>query len=899
MSNLTAIPEPLSPWRTARRYRRDDPTDRAVLNDLAARLQGLDLIDTPVWAFDTERCQCLWANPSGLAIWRASSVAELQHRDVASTQSEAIYALVNDYLRRVRRGEKIKAWVTLEVDGNTQRFSHSYHHLPLSDHREVLLIEVKAAPSSEEMLAFAADYTLTVGLYALDGQLLSSNPAHRKLGQYQSLQDLNALLPADASYMNWPQKIVEQSHLEFGLALNTGHGAARFRGELRHVLTHAGQPCVILTLDNVTEQRIKETELSLTDHRVRLERLLDSTEVATFVRDIEQHLITVDHRWWSMLGYEVDEFLLDEAAWTALLHPDDGPRLQTEIARVLGGERVSWSNEYRLRAKNDEFLWVLDRGVVTRRTLEGRPAELGGILLDIDLKKSVELALERSEMRQRALLGALPDLLCVNDLDGNIVDLHVAQPAEWGLPRTPLVGRNLNDLLTPEVARRLRPAQDQVLTTGRLLQGELNMSHPRLGDRQREFRMVPYGPHLTLTLLRDVTDRHVAEVQHQRALAQLQQSQKMDALGQLTSGIAHDFNNILASMLGYGGLALGSPAVVADEKASEYIKVIMAAGERGRALVQKMLTFSRQAKETPSTAIDPLLVLEEVFQMLKAIMPAHVELQLSLPPRSTGLLVDATELHQILVNLVVNSRDAMREPGRIVISLAPAVTAQRFCSSCHDQPTGQYLSLAVRDTGSGIPAAILTQIFDPFFTTKAAGAGTGIGLSVVNTLVHRHGGHILVESLPGQGTLVEILLPCDALADAPPPGAPERAGSAGHGQLMVVDDEPWIGNFLRDLLEDSGYRVDIFGDGPSALEALRGAPTRYQLVLTDWNMPQMTGLELATEIYRRYPKLPVLLCTGAGELPTPATLVQTGIRQVLPKPIPIQVLRTLLTELLA
>lgn len=886
-------------WRNAPRYQRDNPVQRRVLDDLDARLQLCNLLDTPVWVFDAEHCQCLWANVRGLEIWRAASVADLQRRDVASTQSDAIYALVNNHLRRVMGGEKIREWVTLEVGENTRRFSHSYHHLTLVDERNVLLIEAKAAPEAEEMLAFAADYTLTVGLYELDGQLLSGNPALQQLAQHQSLQDLNRLLPADISATDWPQKIAEQSHLRFEIALETGRGIGQFRAELRRVFNQTAQPHAILTLDNITEQRIKESELALEDNRARTERLLDSAEVATFVWDLERRLVTVDHRWWSMLGYELEEFRLDEAVWQSLVHPEDAPRMLHETQRVRDGEVTHWSDEYRLRRKDGSFVWVLDRGVVTRRDLAGRPVELGGIHLDIQQKKAVELALAGAEMRQRALLGALPDLLCVSDSAGNVVDLHAAQPKDWGLPTTRVVGRNLAELLSPEVVARLRPAQEQVLATGRLLQGEFQISHPRLGERNREFRMVPYGDNLTLVLVRDVTDRYLAETQRQQALAQLQQSQKMDALGQLAGGIAHDFNNILASMLGYAWLAKQIPAVALDKNASEHLETITAAGERGRELVQKLLTFSRPNVETDIQSIDPRPVIEEAFGMLKAVMPSHIELALALPASCPALLINPTDVHQIVVNLVVNSRDAMHSPGEITISLTVAENRELVCAVCQAKVLGRHLSLAVRDTGSGIPPALLSRIFDPFFTTKGAGVGTGLGLSTVSTLAHRHAGHILVASQAEQGTLIEILLPCEEAANASLPAAAVLASESpvAGGHLMVVDDEPWIAGFLQKLIEDNGYSAEVFNDGKSALAAITLAPKRYAAVLTDLNMQNMTGLELAASIHGSYPSLPIWLCTGVGDLPPPAKLAEAGILQVLPKPVPIHTLRALLSTL--
>ena len=886
-------------WRNARRYQAEDPADRRVLADLERQLQVLQSLDAAVWAFDTERCQCLWANAAGLEIWGAADVAQLRQRDVAATQSEAIYALVNDYLKRVLAGEKITEWVTLEINGSTRRFSHSYHPLTLADERVVLLIEARAAPTAEELLAFTADYTLTVGLFDLDGRLTSSNPAFRRLAQTQPLDDLNAILPASPPYTDWVRQIAEQNQLLFETTLETGRGQGHFRGELRRVVSQDAGPQALLTLYDLTEQRLKQSEQALNEQRARTERLLDTAEVATYSWDIEHNLITGDRRWRSRLGTDEGAPPVVFAEWARLIHPEDAARVLAASLQMLTGELLFWSHDYRIADGASGYRWILDRGVVMRRDAQGRALEIGGIHLDIEDQKRAEQALAASELRSRALLQAIPDLMCVTDLDANILDLHLSRPDDWVLPPGPLTGLNLRDVLPPEAAAMFKPTQTRVLATGQSVQGEFVNRHPTLGERFREFRMVPYGTDRTLTLVRDITDRKRAERAHEQTVKQLQQAQKMDALGQLTGGIAHDFNNILASMLGYAWLAQQQPLVMADGKTSDYLKIITSAGERGRDLVQKMLSFSRKDSAAPATPVDPLPVVEEAFRMLKSIIPSRLSLELTLPAGAPPLAIDPIDLHQVLVNLVVNSRDAMGEHGRILVGVQPLDGALGFCTSCQVPVDGRYLSFSVEDTGSGIPPDAVGRIFDPFFTTKEVGAGTGIGLSVVHGIVHRYGGHILVDSQPGTGTRIQILLP---VMDASPPVAQAIEASplsprAVGGRLMVVDDEPWVGAFLRELLEEDGYTVDVFNDPQLALTALTQAPGKYAVVITDLTMQGMTGLELAAAIGQRDPVLPVVLCTGAGETPDAARLAKAGVRHLLPKPIPVAQLQALLAEL--
>ena len=879
-------------WRQARRYQPADPADQAVLDDLERQLSGLRFIDTPVWAFDAERCQCLWANPSGLEIWKAASVTELQQRDIASTQSEAVYTLLNDYLRRVEAGESIAVWVTLDPRGTTRRFYQSHHLLTLLDGRKILLIEAQAEPPAEELLAFASSYALTIGLYEMDGQLVSGNPAFRQLAESHPLDDLNALIPREAGLADWPSRIAEHAELVFETSLNTPRGQGLFRGELRRVFTQQRRARAILTLYDLTEQRFRESELALQENLKRTERLLDSAEVATFLWDVEHQQLRVDKRWWRMLGYSPDAFPLTLEAWAAMLHPEDAGWLDAAVRKVLAGEQENWNNEYRIRAADGSWRWILDRGMVTRRAADGQPLELGGIHLDIHDRKLAAEAQAASEMRQRALLGALPDLLAIHDLDGNFVDLHAAHPEQWHLPPGPVVGLHISQTLPPEQAARFGPAQELVLASGKLIQGEYQIPDPAGGASYREFRMVPYGPAHTLTLIRDVTDRHRAEEAREQVMKQLQQTQKMEAMGQLTGGVAHDFNNILASILGYTWLTSQHPLVAAEPKITEYLNVITAAGERGRDLVQKMLTFSRRSGVAPVDPVNAVQAVSDAYRMLRPMIPSHIGMSLQLPAAACMLPVDPTDLQQVLVNLVANSRDALGESGEISVGVEPVLLNEHYCASCHQRIEGHFLGLAVEDTGGGIAPAALDRIFDPFYTTKEVGAGTGIGLSVVDGIVHRYGGHVLVDSVVGDGTRIEILLPIPAESThATTPAAAGDRESAPPG-VMVVDDEAWVGQLLRELLEEDGYAVTVFTTGRAALDGLANAGG-CGLVITDLSLPDMSGLELARAIRTRMPALPVALCTGAGELPAQQELQAAGIAQVLPKPIPMNDLKAL------
>ena len=262
-SGIAAEPTPQgdrSAWRNAERYSTSDAGGRAVLEQLDTDLRGLRILDTPVWVFDAERCQLLWANAAGLEVWRAESVAELQARDIATKQSEAVYAQLNDYLVRVLAGEQVGVWVKVEPKGTSRRFYQSHHALRLADGRQVLLIEARTEPPPEEILALASSYTLTLGLYSEDGRLLSGNAEFGALAAVNSLATLQDVIPRDGSLADWPTQLDLNARLRFQVDLVTDRGTRIFRADLRRVRTRGEPPRAMLTLYDVTEERVAEAE---------------------------------------------------------------------------------------------------------------------------------------------------------------------------------------------------------------------------------------------------------------------------------------------------------------------------------------------------------------------------------------------------------------------------------------------------------------------------------------------------------------------------------------------------------------------------------------------------------------------------------------------------------------
>jgi len=382
-----------------------------------------------------------------------------------------------------------------------------------------------------------------------------------------------------------------------------------------------------------------------------------------------------------------------------------------------------------------------------------------------------------------------------------------------------------------------------------------------------------------LAILRD--ENHAEQ---ERLNRELRQAQKMEAIGTLAGGIAHDFNNILTAILGYCEIMvieLGE-----DHPLRENVSHIMQAGQRAARLVQQILTFSRR-EEGERKLVQIQYIIKEAVKMLRSSLPATIELKQDIDNHCPPILADATQVHQILMNLCTNAKDAMGERGGVLsISLQRCQVDREYpVAKESDLAPGEYLELRVQDTGTGIDPAIRDKIFEPFFTTKEQGKGTGLGLAVVHGIVRNHGATMLIEGEPGQGTVFRIFFPVARVSVSM---ARENSGKypRGRGQhVMIVDDEEDIVQMLTRVVEHLGYRTTGYVGSRSALEGFCQNPADVDVLLTDMTMPEMNGVELATRILARRPGLPVVLCTGFSEYLDREKARLAGIGFFLQKPL--------------
>jgi PAS domain S-box-containing protein len=497
-----------------------------------------------------------------------------------------------------------------------------------------------------------------------------------------------------------------------------------------------------------------------------------------------------------------------------------------------------------------------------------------------------ENALRASEASYRAIFEASEDAIFVHDFHtGAFVDANPRACRTYGYSVDEFRALTIDD-----ISAGVPPytAADAARHIERAKAGESVMFewHRRNRDGSLHWDEVYLkvaeiaGNRRILAFTREITARKIAE-------AQLRQAQKMEAIGHLTGGIAHDFNNLLTSIMGYVALA-AERSPNEDPKLATYLEQASASCVRARDLIQQMLTFSRGGHSEPRLlALAPLV--RESIKLLRASFPATVAIAVELDEDAPPVLLDPVQLEQVLMNLAINARDAMRSSGDIRVTLHRAGAAA-ICTSCRGSVGGEYVELAVADTGPGIPADVQERMFEPFFTTKDVGRGSGMGLSTVHGIVHRHGGHVVVATAPGKGATFRVLLPAVnaalAGADASPRPRPDRPfpHAALTGQVAIVDDETPVAAFMHDLLAEWGLTVTAFADAPSALREI-AAGARFDVIISDQTMPGMTGLEFARAARARRPDVPIVLYTGYGEGLTNADLERVGVVALLRKPI--------------
>lgn len=374
----------------------------------------------------------------------------------------------------------------------------------------------------------------------------------------------------------------------------------------------------------------------------------------------------------------------------------------------------------------------------------------------------------------------------------------------------------------------------------------------------------------------DITDRKLME-------EMLRQSQKMESVGTLAGGVAHEFNNILSGIIGYAEIAKDN--FPAKSPACENLDKILKLCTRASDIIKQILSFSRISRKEKKV-LQPHLLIKEDLEVLRATIPATIDIRYNLDEKSGTILADSTQIHQIGMNLCQNAAHAMQERGGVLeIGLAPVVLDAENVKQYPGLKPGAYVKLTVSDTGTGIDPAIIDRIFDPFFTTKEVGRGTGMGLAVTHGIIKDHGGTITVESETGKGSTFTILLPQVAREKKDKTDDRELTIPGGGESILLIDDEPALVETGKKTLQSLGYKVTALQNSKEALEVFRQKPDSFDLVITDQTMPYMTGYELAQSLFLIRRDISVILCSGYSETVSEEKVREIGIKGFMHKPI--------------
>jgi PAS domain S-box-containing protein len=578
-------------------------------------------------------------------------------------------------------------------------------------------------------------------------------------------------------------------------------------------------------------------------------------------------------------GLSKDQWL--GSSWINFVHPEDFNKARWCEALNKG---TPFDLEMRVRNASGHFRWFQCRGLPLRDEA-GTILKWYATMHDIEDRKRAEERLRKSE----AYLAEAQKLTKTGSWAHNFRSgAFVASPELrriFGLnPDAEVSRETLRERLHPED----RHVFDDVITlkTGYefdyriiLADGSIRhahtVGHPVFDDTGA--LMERFG-----TVV-DVTERQRAEAEKERLEAQLRQSQKMEAMGTLAGGIAHDFNNILGAILGYGELA--QQAVVEGSEVRRFVDNVMQAGNRAKSLVDRILAFSRSGV-SELVQVNVQAVIAETLELLAAAsLGPGVRLETRLAAGGAAIIGDPTQLHQVAMNLFTNALQAMENGGLLAVALDRENVAEELRLSHGTLPAGDYVRLCVSDTGSGIPPDVLERMFDPFFTTKGAGKGTGLGLSLVHGIVADLGGAIDVSTAIARGTMFVIWLPCTGEAAAPSTDlTPPLPRGRGQTVLIVDNEEPLVA-LAEETLAELGYEPIGFSSSVAALQAFRATPQRFDAVLSDESMPELTGTELAREMALLRPDLPIVLMSGFGGAQLHERAHAAGIGELLRKPL--------------
>ena len=629
-------------------------------------------------------------------------------------------------------------------------------------------------------------------------------------------------------------------------------------------------------------------------YRSLVERIPGIFYIAEFGATAPWHFVSPQIE--NYLGLTPEEWLADSGNWLKHIHPDDRELVLAEEQRIVETGTAFFA-EYRMVSREGRVFWFRDESLI-HRAEDSRPPVLYGILYDITAQKEAENEVRESEERLRLALEAANLGMWLWSPETDAILWDERECALYGLKpnQAPATSARFIEFVHAEDREWVRQAVREGLRTGNTYGVEYRVLWPDgsehwLASAGRALRDATGKARIVRGISYDITSRRGLE-------DQLRRVQKMEAVGQLAGGIAHDFNNLLTII--HGHVELLSQRLPLGSAEARDVSAIKLAADRAAAITGQLLAFGRKQVLQPR-ALDLRAVVAEVATLLRHLVGATVELQVELGRGPMWVRADESQIEQVVLNLVVNARDAMPEGGKVTLSVDRFDADASAMRPRPGMPHGNYVRITVRDTGVGMNTETQARIFEPFFTTKALGKGTGLGLATVYGVVKQSGGWIWVDSAPGAGTTFEILFPeVSPETETPSAAKPSVRSARGHETVLLVDDEEDVRTVLCDSLSAQGYNVLRAGSGQEALAVAAKHPGKIDVLITDTIMPGMDGPKLARSLREARPETKVLYISGYTE---DASLFANGLLRneaFLQKPFPLdslsQKVRALVSE---
>lgn len=631
------------------------------------------------------------------------------------------------------------------------------------------------------------------------------------------------------------------------------------------------------------EKLLLKGEEALKESEQRLQLALGGADLGLWDWQIDTGEVFFNDQWATMLGYNGKELKHNIETWKSLLNPDDFEYTYNCINQHFEGKTDIYESTHRLRHKDGHWVWILDRGKVTEFDAEGKPLRACGTHLDVTEIKKMQEDLKRSADDLRTTLNSIGDGVIATDINGCITKMNPVAEKLTGISYKDAYGRHIGDvyrIIDAYTREKIESPVSKILKTAELVGMSRNVI--LLNNDANEYYISDSGSPIindsgevcgAVLVFHNTTEEHKIQ-------EQLNQSQKMDAIGQLAGGVAHDFNNMLGCIIGASEII--QIAAEKDEVISSHVDLILGAANRASDLCSNLVVFARKNK-LQKNYIDIAQVVKDSIRLLGHSLNKSIKISFTQTAQNTLVFCDLSQIENVFLNLGINAGHAMENGGEINFILSNIELDQNYCDiSQFEVKPGPHIKIEVHDTGCGIHREHIEHIFEPFYTTRKNGKGTGLGLSTAYGIIQQHQGAITVYSEVGIGTSFNIVLPVsDQKVEI---SKPSHIPVLGSGTILVIDDEEILRKTSKSILNSLGYDVLLANNGKEGLKVYQENIGHIDLVLLDMIMPEMSGSECYYKIHKLTPDVPVIIASGFSHAKEVKLLNEDGLSGFIKKP---------------